>query len=160
MNNDDAMVGRILTRREAMAMAARAGLVLAGASVAGCARPTKGQPAGAAEPDPLVADPAMARPGPIIASPSVTEGPFFVDEKLNRSDLVAGTKRAAVVNGLPLSLALVVQKIEEGTLVPMKDAWVDVWHADTSGAYSDEADRMNRENTKGQKWLVGVSGDG
>lgn len=34
--------------------------------------------------------------------PEKTEGPFFVDEDLERSDLTSGTTREAVLQGLPL----------------------------------------------------------
>jgi protocatechuate 3,4-dioxygenase beta subunit len=151
VDHDDATVGRILTRREAIIIATRVGVVLAGAGPAGCARSSPGQGAdGAVQPGPVV-----AKPAPVVVSPSVTEGPFFVDEKLNRSDLVAGTSRASVVNGLPLALAFVVHKVDGDSVVPLRDVWVDVWHADTAGVYSDESDGMNREDTAGQKWLRG-----
>jgi len=44
----------------------------------------------------------------LFASPALTEGPFFIDEKLNRSDLRTGTDRPSVVDGIPLMLALSV----------------------------------------------------
>ena len=92
----------------------------------------------------------------IVATPAVTEGPFFVDEKLNRSDLIAGTTRASVANGVPLALQVNVFTISGGVATPLSGATVDVWHADAVGSYSDEASgQIQRENTSGQTWLRG-----
>ncbi|HLK16685.1 MAG TPA: hypothetical protein VKT78_17900 [Fimbriimonadaceae bacterium] len=140
MDHDDAMVGRLISRREALAAAARAGLVLASAA-------------------PLAAISSGAqgdtRTVHLVATPHLTEGPFFVDEKLNRSDLTTGTNRPSVVNGLPLLLALTIYRQERSGPVQLKDAHVDVWHADVNGVYSDEANPMNHENTAHQNWLRG-----
>jgi protocatechuate 3,4-dioxygenase beta subunit len=90
----------------------------------------------------------------LAATPQVTEGPFFVDENLNRSDLVAGTDRPSVAKGLPLQLAFTVYDLE--TRAPAKGVHVDVWHADALGVYSDEAGGgPQSETTSGQKWLRG-----
>ena len=35
-------------------------------------------------------------------------GPYFVDEKLNRSDLTTNTTDANVLNGIPLALTLTI----------------------------------------------------
>src|SRR5437868_4081081 len=45
-----------------------------------------------------------------VVTPSQTEGPFFVDEKLNRSDITSGTTEPFVTNGLPFLLTLGVYK--------------------------------------------------
>lgn len=83
MDSDDRMVGRILTRREAMWAGARAGLVVAAGAVANRAALAQTRP--------------TTRPNiPLVASPMLTEGPFFVDEKLNRSDLIGDTRRPSV----------------------------------------------------------------
>ena len=68
MDNDDATVGRIFTRREALQVAARTGLGLAaigGIYKLGCASPL------------LDNQPKVN----LVASPVLTEGPFFVDER-------------------------------------------------------------------------------
>ena len=139
-DHDDATIGRIFTRRQALIAAGRAGLVVGAASVFGRA-------ARAAAP--------ATRPAALVAAPQMTEGPFFVDEKLDRSDLTAGTTRAAVVSALPLALAVSVYKLTGGVAVPLPNATVDVWHADAHGVYSDEDDPMNPEVTAGQQWLRG-----
>jgi protocatechuate 3,4-dioxygenase beta subunit len=73
-----------------------------------------------------------------IVTPAETEGPFFVDERLRRSDLTTGTSRDAVIHGTPLVLQLTVSRVTDGSCVPLAGALVDVWHADALGVYSDE----------------------
>ena len=75
-----------------------------------------------------------------------TEGPYWVDEKLNRSDL------AATAVGLNLALELLVynSSISE-RCVPIVGAMVDIWHADALGLYSDE----QILGTKGKTFLRG-----
>lgn len=142
MENDDAIVGRVLSRRDAFRAAARAGFGLAFLKMTGSLA--------------LADSLAATRPSlPLIVTPSLTEGPFFVDEKLNRSNLLAGTNRPSVVNGLPLLLSFTVYKMIGKACTPMKDAQVDVWHADALGVYSDESNPMNHEMTAEQKWLRG-----
>jgi protocatechuate 3,4-dioxygenase beta subunit len=140
MDNDDQTVGRILNRREALRVAAGAGLVLL---VGGRGRAWSDAVPGT--------QPAVQ----MLATPALTEGPFFVDERLNRSDLVAGTTRAAVTGGLPLALSFTLLKLSGPGFTPLSGAQLDVWSADASGAYSDESNPMNRQNTAGQHWLRG-----
>lgn len=85
----------------------------------------------------------------------LTEGPFFVDEKLDRRDLRAGTKRSAVVGGKPLVINVKVMKLVGSAFVPFAGAQVDIWHCDASGVYSDVSSPMNHEDTSGEKWLRG-----
>lgn len=139
MDNDDAIVGRIFTRREAILSAAKAGL---GVAFTGF---------GAAFAQKSTATEEVH----LVASPALTEGPFFVDEKLNRSNLLAGTDRPSVVKGVPLELKFKIYRLQGNKYVPLKGAQVDVWHADAHGVYSDEAHPMNHENTAGQRWLRG-----
>src|SRR5438105_1410236 len=120
MDTDDAIVGTILTRREAFGLVARGGLGLAlGGLLLG----------GSEEAD--AAYQAQARQSvKLVASPAVTEGPFFVEEKLQRTDLRAGTTRPSVVNGVPLTLALTLYRLADGKFAPLPGATVDIWHAD------------------------------
>lgn len=136
MVNDDALVGRILTRREAIS----AGFALAASGM--ITRLARGGTVPATQPN-------------VVASPAVTEGPFFVDEKLKRSDLIGATDRLSVANGMPLLLTFTLYKLAGQTHTPMKDVYIDVWHCDAAGVYSDENNPMNHENTADQKWLRG-----
>lgn len=86
-----------------------------------------------------------------VAKPELTEGPYFVDERLNRSDIRSDPMTGAVKQGVPLSLAFNVHRLDSGSCTPLAGAYVDVWHADAAGTYSDEA----ANNTTGQKYLRG-----
>jgi protocatechuate 3,4-dioxygenase beta subunit len=139
-DNDDTPVGTILSRREALAAAAKAGFGLIIGGGAGSAL------AGASQAQKQVH---------LVATPEVEEGPFFVDEKLHRSNLVAGTKRETVTQGLPLALTLAIHTLKDGVLSPLPGAHVDIWHADAAGVYSDESNPINHEDTARQTWLRG-----
>ncbi len=86
-----------------------------------------------------------------VATPEETIGPYFVDERLNRSDLTSGTTRRGVVDGVPLAFSLAVYEVSGGVYAPLSGAQVDVWHADALGTYSDEA----ALGTRGQTYLRG-----
>jgi protocatechuate 3,4-dioxygenase beta subunit len=124
IDNDDALIGRILTRREAIRLAALTGTGLAMAS--------------------LFDRFAMAAPTtqprlPMIASPVMTEGPFFVDNKMNRMDVVSVTSRASVVEGVPLLLSFAAYKLNGEEYATLKDLQIDIWQCDSIGVYSNQA---------------------
>lgn len=140
MDNDDAIVGRILSRREALVTVGKAGLLLVtGGGLLGVARGVQ------------TVKPSVH----LVATPALTEGPFFVDERLKRSDVTAGTTRTAVTRGLPLLLTFKVYLLQRENYIPLKDVYVDIWQADVLGVYSDESNPMNGENTAHQTWLRG-----
>ena len=134
MDNDDATIGRIFSRRELLAMTGSTGLLLAFGSVPTVFGQTKQK---------------------LIASPALTEGPFFVDEKLNRTNLIGNTTRKAVTGGVPLKIKVQVLKLVGEEYRPFTGAQIDVWHCDIEGKYSDISSPMNHENTTGQNWLRG-----
>jgi len=72
-----------------------------------------------------------------VLSPAMMEGPYFVEERLNRSDLTTGTTKAGVVQGLPLTLNIDLASIQPTGCLPIAGMQVDVWHADAGGDYSD-----------------------
>ncbi|HSC07481.1 MAG TPA: hypothetical protein VLD59_11700 [Steroidobacteraceae bacterium] len=86
-----------------------------------------------------------------VVTPSATEGPYFVDHALHRSDLTAGTRLPAVVRALPLALNLNVYRVAASGCVPLVGAQVDLWHADAEGVYSNLA----REGTPDERYLRG-----
>ncbi len=88
-------------------------------------------------------------------TPALTEGPFFVDERLNRSDLTAGATRAGIVDGLPLRLFIDLSSVRGAECRPVAGVQVDVWHASARGEYSDERTGVGQVSTKGQTWLRG-----
>lgn len=129
MENDDQPAGRILNRREALSLLGGA------AMLAGGVRPGAGL--------------AQTLPSCVVA-PEQTEGPFFTDVRLNRSDIRFDPADKSVRDGVPLALVLRVSAVSAGGCAPLAGAMVDVWHCDAAGAYSD-SDR----GTAGRKFLRG-----
>jgi protocatechuate 3,4-dioxygenase beta subunit len=83
-------------------------------------------------------------------TPSKTIGPYFVEEKLNRSDIRTDPSTGAITAGVPLVLNLALVNEDSGC-EPLAGAQVDIWHADPTGKYSDES----VEGTSGKKYLRG-----
>ncbi|HEX6714630.1 MAG TPA: intradiol ring-cleavage dioxygenase [Thermoleophilaceae bacterium] len=121
---------RGLTRRHALGAASAAGVAYL---VAGAPRPSFGG---------VGAEDAVA--ATCVMTPAKTEGPYFVDEKLNRSDIREGQ------DGVPLVLTM---HVFDGSrdCAPVEGAQVDIWHANAGGKYSDES----ANGTVGEKWLRG-----
>ena len=88
-----------------------------------------------------------------VVKPEQTEGPYFVDERLNRSDIRTDPSDESIKVGVPLQLVFQVSQISSGACIPLSNAIVDVWHCDAEGIYSDVNDR--RSNTLGKKFLRG-----
>ena len=88
-----------------------------------------------------------------IVTPDQTEGPYFVEERLNRSDIRVDPATGAVKAGVPLSLTLRLSKASAGVCAPLAGTLVDVWHCDALGMYSDVRD--SRFHTVGQKFMRG-----
>jgi protocatechuate 3,4-dioxygenase beta subunit len=89
-----------------------------------------------------------------VVQPQQTEGPYFVDEKLLRSDIRSDPSTGAIKSGAPLELAMnVSQMAADGRCVPLAGAQVDLWQCDAMGAYSDVKDKLF--DTSGQKFLRG-----
>ena len=83
-----------------------------------------------------------------VESPEQTEGPYFVDGVPNRSNITSDSP-GAVQEGVPLTLVINVYDIDDGNCVPIDGAKVDVWHANSQGAYS------GIQSTSGQDYLRG-----
>jgi protocatechuate 3,4-dioxygenase beta subunit len=86
--------------------------------------------------------------------PELTEGPYFVDENINRSDIRSDTNTGTIKPGTPLNLAFNVAQVTAGGCTVLANAKVDIWHCDAQGAYSDVSDNMVG-STKGQTFLRG-----
>jgi protocatechuate 3,4-dioxygenase beta subunit len=85
-------------------------------------------------------------------TPQVTEGPYFVDERLNRSDIRSDPATGVVKPGVPLRLAVVLSQISAaGACAPLTGALVDLWQCDALGVYSD----VSQQSTVGQRFLRG-----
>jgi protocatechuate 3,4-dioxygenase beta subunit len=72
-----------------------------------------------------------------VLTAALTEGPFFVDEKLNRSDIRTDPVTGAVSTGIPLALTFNVSRVANSACTPLTGAYLDVWHCDSGGVYSD-----------------------
>jgi protocatechuate 3,4-dioxygenase beta subunit len=142
MDNDDAPLGRVLTRREVLALMGAAGVML----LTGCtpARVPRSETASSGETTDTLC----------VVRPEQTEGPYFVDERLNRSDIRSDPSDGAVKPGEPLELTFAVSRIgAAGRCTPLAGALVDVWHCDHMGVYSDARDPGF--DTTGKKFLRG-----
>ena len=88
-----------------------------------------------------------------VVRPEQTEGPYFVDEKLDRADIRTDPSDKSVRPGLPLRLQFNVARITGGACAPLTGAMIDVWHCDADGVYSDVRDAGF--DTRGKKFLRG-----
>ena len=88
-----------------------------------------------------------------IVRPEQTEGPYFVDERLDRSDLRSDPTSGLLRPGTPLALTLLLSRRNADGCAPLAGAQVDLWHCDASGIYSDVRDP--HFTTVGQKFLRG-----
>lgn len=136
MDIDDLPVGRVLSRRDALAVLGAAG----GLFFLGCSDAT-----GTSDTSDLSSS--------CVVRPELTEGPYYVDEELNRSDLRSDPSNGTVKDGALLALTFNVSRVASGSCSPLSDAIVDVWHCDALGVYSDVSD--SGFNTVGQKFLRG-----
>jgi protocatechuate 3,4-dioxygenase beta subunit len=164
-DDDDAPVGRVLSRREVLTLLAGMGgaLVLAACDngAPNTPQPTSAAPGPTATTPPqaaatatgtalnseaetaVAATPPEASPTADVAAvpecvvkPEMAEGPYFVDTKLNRSDIRTNTRDGAVSEGTPLAITFAVSQIAASSCTPLEGAIVDIWHCDANGVYS------------------------
>jgi protocatechuate 3,4-dioxygenase beta subunit len=90
-----------------------------------------------------------------VVRPQQTEGPYFVDEQLNRSDIRSDPSDGSVKEGVPVRLEFHVSRIARSACTPLNRAVVDVWQCDALGMYSDVQDINGLFNTRGKKFLRG-----
>jgi protocatechuate 3,4-dioxygenase beta subunit len=83
----------------------------------------------------------------------MTEGPYFVDERLNRSDIRRDPADGSAKPGVPLQLTFTVSTLAAAACTPLAGAMVDIWHCDHLGVYSDVSDPAF--DTVGKKFLRG-----
>jgi protocatechuate 3,4-dioxygenase beta subunit len=88
-----------------------------------------------------------------VVRPRQTEGPFFVDGDLERSDLRIDPRTGAAKPGVPLRLAFRVSRVGASGCAPLPGAQVHVWHCDAAGDYSSVRDR--RAPNAGEAFLRG-----
>jgi protocatechuate 3,4-dioxygenase beta subunit len=107
------------------------------------------------------ASPALAAASTGRLTPELTEGPYWVDTALRRSDVRANTSGAETAPGVAqdgVSLKLTIKVLESGK--PLSGVAVDIWHANARGLYSDESSQAagggaGGGDTSGQNYLRG-----
>jgi protocatechuate 3,4-dioxygenase beta subunit len=84
-----------------------------------------------------------------MLSTEVTEGPFYIDPGLVRSDITEGRP------GLPLALRM---QVVDADCTPVPDARVDIWHCDADGIYSGVVGQGPDEtlDTQGETFMRGT----
>jgi protocatechuate 3,4-dioxygenase beta subunit len=120
---------RKLTRRET--------LLAAGGLVAAAVLPEAADAGGTG--------PAAVANGTVscVLTPELTQGPYYVANEKVRRDITEGKP------GTPLELRLTV--VSASTCRPIKNAAVDIWHADAGGVYSGAI-----ANNPGTTFLRGI----
>jgi len=138
MEQEDRQIGRVLSRRDMLAVLATAsgGLLLR----------RQGWPFSAALAGETSASGCVVRP-------EQADGPYFVDEKLHRSDIRSDPASGAVSAGIPLQLTFRAWRADLQGCAGLAGATIDIWHCDANGVYSDARDR--HFNTVGKKFLRG-----
>lgn len=86
-----------------------------------------------------------------VTAPAQTEGPYFVEENLNRSDIRVDPTDGSISPGVLMTLAISVHRISNSSCGLLPGAHVEVWHCDAGGIYSDET----ANNSRGKKFLRG-----
>lgn len=151
-HDDDKPVGRILSRREVLKLLGGAGAVMVvGSRLTGV---SLGQLTGTATPTPSATLTGTATAVPAcVVRPELTEGPYFVDAVLNRSDIRVEPSDDSIKEGAELRLRFQVSDVSADSCAPLEGAQVDVWHCDAQGVYSGVADPGF--DTSDQMWLRG-----
>ncbi len=132
----DATGSKRLSRRKALgliAVTAGGGPFLAAAAFA------VSQPARAAS--------LISGAGVCSIMPQTTEGPFYFDPRLERTDIAEGRP------GLPMAVRM--QVVDAGC-APIPGARVDIWHCDANGRYSGYPRQPGGLDTSGETFLRGT----
>jgi len=154
LDDDDRLIGRVLSRREVLALA---GVASIGAVAAACVPgspasggASAGASSGAAAA--LATATAVAVAGSLpscVVVPELTEGPYYVNENLDRPDIRVDTSDGSVSEGAVLTLDWVVSQVDGNACIPLQGVLVDVWHCDAAGQYSDVGSERGHDYLRG-----------
>lgn len=145
LDDDDRLIGRVLSRREVLALLGAGGVAMTiaacapGGSSGTSAGPTSAATAAASDAATPTATSGSAGAGALpscVVAPELTEGPYYVDVNLERSDIRPNTGDGTVAEGAPLELGWLVSQVDGDGCMPLEGAIVDVWHCDALGVYS------------------------
>jgi protocatechuate 3,4-dioxygenase beta subunit len=152
-DDDDRLIGRVLSRREVLALMGAGTVAVAVAacapgSSASSSPATTATAAGSATPTASTAAVASSLPSCVVV-PELTEGPYYVNENLERSDIRADTSDGSVSEGAVLTLDWVVSQVDGSACIPLEGVLVDVWHCDALGNYSDVGAEQGHDYLRG-----------
>ena len=149
-DDDDRLIGRVLTRREVLALM---GLASVGVVAVACAPGSIGASAttgtSASASAAAIASAATSALPACVVVPELTEGPYYVDEKLERSDIRIDTADGVAVDGALLRIDWVVSQVDGSACIPLEGVLVDVWHCDALGTYSDVQNAVGHDFLRG-----------
>jgi len=143
---------RYLSRREMLGLMGSTAVALTLAGCGGGGGGGSGQSSGQTGSGEIPTAAGTASSSTCVVRPEQTQGPYFVDEMLNRSDIREDRE------GVPLDLTFNVSRVDRGNAAgcgPLAGAMVDVWHADAAGQYSDVRDNAEGFDTQGETFLRG-----
>jgi protocatechuate 3,4-dioxygenase beta subunit len=153
-DDDDRLIGRVLSRREVLALMGAGTVAVAVAacapgSSASSSPPATGSAAAAVgSTAPSTAAAASSLPSCVVV-PELTEGPYYVNENLDRSDIRTDTSDGSVSEGAVLTLDWVVSQVDGSACIPLEGVLVDVWHCDALGNYSDVGNEQGHDYLRG-----------
>jgi protocatechuate 3,4-dioxygenase beta subunit len=153
-DDDDRLIGRVMSRREVLALLG-AGTVAIGVAACAPGSIASGGATATATTDGGVgavgsATAASSLPSCVVV-PELTEGPYYVDENLERSDIRVDTSDGSTVDGAVLTIGWVVSAVDGDACVPLEGVLVDVWHCDALGAYSDVGSEQGHDFLRGHQ---------
>jgi hypothetical protein len=125
MVDDDKQIGRTLSRRELLSLLGMAG---SGLLLVNCSTVFGKKTL-----------PFQSLPSCVV-KPELTEGPYFVDEKINRSDVRTDTVSSKAKEGSILELEFRVSQVNDSGCKLLNEAIIDIWHCDAEGIYSGVRD--------------------
>jgi protocatechuate 3,4-dioxygenase beta subunit len=148
LDDDDRPIGRILSRREVIVLMGAGSVAVVAAACAPGAISSATGGGTAASPQATASTAASATAAAIASSlpscvvvPEVTEGPYYVNENLDRSDIRIDTADGSTVQGARLRLDWIVSQVDGTACIPLEGVLVDVWHCNAQGEYSDVNDQ-------------------
>jgi protocatechuate 3,4-dioxygenase beta subunit len=156
-DDDDRLIGRVLSRREVLALM---GLASVGVVAVACAPGASGSAvasetaaasqtaAASASAAAIASATADALPACVVV-PELTEGPYYVDEKIERSDIRIDSADGVAVEGALLRLDWIVSQVDGSACIPLEGVLVDVWHCDALGNYSDVQGEVGHDYLRG-----------
>ena len=151
--NDDTLIGQILSRRDALKLLG----IGSAAFLAACVSPeessTSVPTAGSTQVLSTQSVPTAGAALDCVVRPEMTIGPYFVDQQLNRSDIRADSSDNSVKEGVPLTINIAVASVGNNSCTPIEGAQVDIWHCDARGQYSGVSNQGF--DTTGQDFLRG-----